>query len=373
MTALIGIASEIGLPATIGNVGSALAPNPPTNFYLYGGSFQVTATWLAPLIGAPTSYTVTLNPGNIKRIVTTTSVVITGLTRGMLYTATIVASNGTADSASVTSNSVTVLENGLAQGQIPVALTSVTTGLLWAWYAANQLKSNPGNGNPLASGNGGSGIFINDASGNGRDVTVAATPPLYRTGFRNSTVTFDFTGTQYFILPFDTTTFNGQTTVFIVADIATYSTDHHILANRLYDGTNFQRAPYAVNISLAGAGAPSVTTDQMSVHMADSVSAITTGGLGTATVWALSCVLGGTAGSKQYFSGTKQASGTLSTIVSNISPLFVGARGNIANISRQYIGRIAELIFFTGALSDTDRHTVETYLGTKYNIIMASQ
>jgi len=97
------------------------------------------------------------------------------------------------------------------------------------------------------------------------------------------------------------------------------------------------------------------------------------GNVGVATVYALSNTFGAAnGGGAQYFSGTK-STGSLNEMIVNVNSLFIGARGNISNLSRFYNGRIAELIFFTGALSDTDRHTVEAYLGTKYNITMAVQ
>jgi hypothetical protein len=269
-----------------------------------------------------------------------------------------------------------VLEAGLAVGQIPSALLTVTTGRLWAWYSADQLKTSPGNGNPLVSGSGGTGIFLNDASGNGRDITVAAAPPTYVTGFRNSTTAFGFDGAaKYLLLPFDTTTWNGAVTTFIVADIqAATSADAHILNNRAFNGTVFVQDPQSFYIDHGGTGAPSIRTVAIANVLADSTSTITVGNVGTATVFALSHTFGAAnGGGKQYFSGTKQASGSLNAIGPNVNSMFIGARGNISNLSRFYNGRIAEVIFFMGALNDTDRHTVETYLGTKYNITMASQ
>lgn len=359
-------------PATAFGVLSA--PNPPTNVQAFAGNGKVTVTWVPPLIGQPNSYTVTV--GGVSAYTTGTQATVSGLKNGSAVSSSVVATNAAGDSSpAFASLQVTPTASGLSSTQVPVALTGLNSGLLWAWYSASQLVSNPGNGNPLVSGNGGTGIFVNDASGNGRHITVAAAPPTYVTGFRNSTVAFGFDGAaKYLLLPFDTTTWNGPVTLFVVADIQSAATaDQHIVANDQYNGTNFVNAPYGFVIDTNGAGAPSIRVSQISNVVNDSTTAITVGNVGTATVFALSETFGAAnGGGSQYFSGTK-SSGRNNIMSSNTNSMYIGVRGNIANASRFYNGRIAEVIFFAGALSDTDRHTVETYLGTKYNITMASQ
>ncbi|MFP5442648.1 MAG: fibronectin type III domain-containing protein, partial [Betaproteobacteria bacterium] len=71
-------------------------PNAPTNVNAMPGDAQVTVRWQAPVGGtAPTSYTVTAQPGGASCTVQApaTTCTVSGLTNGTTYTFTVTANN----------------------------------------------------------------------------------------------------------------------------------------------------------------------------------------------------------------------------------------------------------------------------------------
>jgi len=71
-------------------------PNAPTNVIATPGNARVTVRWQAPVGGtAPTSYTVTAQPGGASCTVQApaTTCTVTGLTNGVTYTFTVTANN----------------------------------------------------------------------------------------------------------------------------------------------------------------------------------------------------------------------------------------------------------------------------------------
>jgi len=101
-----GPASAESAPVT-----PATKPNAPLNVTATPGEGDAVVSWTAPAFdgGSPlTGYTVTSNPGGIKKTVTGTTATVPGLANGTEYTFTVVATNDVGDSAaSAASTAVT--------------------------------------------------------------------------------------------------------------------------------------------------------------------------------------------------------------------------------------------------------------------------
>lgn len=345
----------------------------PQSVLAYAGNTTATVTWNPPLAGNPFSYAVTASPGGATTTVSGTTATLTGLTNGTAYTITVVANNAYGSSSPATANVVTPTAASSS-------LTGITTANLFAWYAADQLVSPPTNGNPLISGSGGTGIFWNDASGNGRHVTISNAMPTMTTSWTNSKPALTFNGsTQYLQLPFTTQNWNGQCSMLIVGTIAAIAaSDTHIVANESFNGTVFEAASQRFTIDCFGDGSTysqsRIILPPANVYSGsgnDNASGVTS--MKANIPFVISVVFGAAnGGGYQYFNGNKVNS-NLNVISSLINPIFIGARGNVANISRFFNGKIGEIGFWSGAWSDTDRHSIEAYAGTKYNVTMAVQ
>ena len=350
--------------------GSTVAPNPPTNVQAFAGPASVTATWLAPTVGQPTGYTVTLSPGGASTSVSGLTATISGLTNGTAYTASVVATNGGGNSTSASATAVTPKASGLTLGTVPSALTGVTTGQLFAWYAADQLPSPPANTVALSSGSGGTGIFLNDASGNGHNIATASSPPTMVTSWTNSKPAMLFDGAGNFLnLPFGLDTLGGIFSLFAICDLTaavngSSQNDMRLISN---NGTSAQERGWEVDAY--GNGSTTNTFREIFQYNAMQSATIT-----TATPYAYSAVYGLAAngGGFRYIKGTKDTTG--GGVLSAQPPLAINLTiGGQSGGIKLWKGRIAEIILFQGALSDTDRHAVESYIGTKYALTMAVQ
>ncbi len=101
-------------------VSVSTAPGPPTGVIATAGNVQATVSFTAPLnIGgsAITLYTVTSNPGNFTATGASSPLTVTGLTNGISYTFTVVATNSVGNSVSSAASSAV----------IPVPVPTVTT------------------------------------------------------------------------------------------------------------------------------------------------------------------------------------------------------------------------------------------------------
>jgi hypothetical protein len=83
-------------------------PAAPTNVTATAGNGQATVSFTAPVNSTGiTGYTVTSYPGNITATGTSSPIIVSGLTSGITYTFSVVATNAAGNStASLVSNSV---------------------------------------------------------------------------------------------------------------------------------------------------------------------------------------------------------------------------------------------------------------------------
>jgi hypothetical protein len=113
-------------------------PDPPTDVFATKGETQATIEFVPPTNngGSPiTSYTVTSNPGGIVASGSSSPIIVTGLTNGIEYTFTVVATNSAGDSVpSLVSNPITpsvtipvrvVFTSGSGAWVVPTGLTSI--------------------------------------------------------------------------------------------------------------------------------------------------------------------------------------------------------------------------------------------------------
>lgn len=111
---------------------SALADNSPRSVSATAGLGNAVITWLAPLSGTVTSYTVTSNPGSLTCTTSALTCTISGLTAGTAYTFTVTATfndsstKNSLASAAVTPTGSNSNSGGGSGGSSPVASPTVT-------------------------------------------------------------------------------------------------------------------------------------------------------------------------------------------------------------------------------------------------------
>jgi len=336
-----------------------IAPAPPTNVQAFAGINQVTVSWSQEILGYASGYSVTV--GNKTVIATSSPITVYGVSA---TNAVSVASINASGISSTPTSANTVKPNS-------TFLSGLGSGRLFAWYSADQLVSHPANGSPLVSGSGGTGIFLNDASGNGWDITSASAPPNYLTSFANGKPGLTFNGTSMFLQPpFNTYQWNGAATLFIAANLAALSNgtnfDQNIISNNNPVGQPIN-TNQAFWLDTFGDGSTYAAVRSVGLQQILSTTHSTGTNITLGSAYVLTENLGaGSAGGFQYFN-VQLSTGQLNALQKSLTPLYVGARpdGN-----RYYGGVIAEMIFFQGSLNATDRHAVEAYLGTKYNVAM---
>lgn len=148
---------------TIGNSGPSAAsnsvtplgvPSPPTGVTATAGNGQAVVFWTAPESDGGafiTSYTVTSNPGALTATTnaTTTNAVFTGLTNGIAYTFTVVATNSQgASGVSLASNSVTPTSISSRKFNQPVVFTGSSINIGSLYVSGGNIGigcTNPGN------------------------------------------------------------------------------------------------------------------------------------------------------------------------------------------------------------------------------------
>lgn len=319
----------------------AAVPGAPTNAVAVANNGQAQVSWVAPTAGAPiASHTVTASPGGATATASWPALTATvaGLTNGTAYTFTVKANNAAgASAASAASASVTPSPDpgGLGiQGCI-------------AWFAADALAGPPSNGAAVSS--------WPDASGNGFTGTQAtsANRPTFLSSWTNSKPALTFDGSA-FTMPTTLTqaAIGGYMTVFVVVDITANSGDRRILCNQL-TGTDGNANDLDANgpawrciIAGGSLNNPTATTNT------PTIVSITSPGF-------------------EYANGTKFTTGNNPGSVASAGGVYW--IGSLAGNQKLLPGRVAEVIFYNRVLTDTERHSVESYLSTKYAITVVAQ
>lgn len=189
-----------------------------------------------------------------------------------------------------------------------------------------------------------------DSSGNSRDATAAGgARPLYKTNQVNSLPALDFDGANHFM---STPAFsNGDAwTAFIVARLD--GTSGVALGSSKLMNSYGNTPPLYYRAETNGAGG---SDDQTGVVAG--TWHVLTGRLDATTVQA-------------WVDGTSAGSSAVAPSPSASSSAMVLGRHPTVSVA-WFDGAIAEVLFFTSALSTTDRDNVESYLGTKYGITVA--
>lgn len=197
-----------------------------------------------------------------------------------------------------------------------------------------------------------------DQSGVGNNVTQATTAnkPLYKTNIVNSLPVVRFDGSNDFMSVATPVITGGAYSMFIVFK----STITAARINPFYVGSNSGVDGYGFEIDIGGL--------RNIIHRG---IAFLVGGSATTNfeIWAAIRTTTGPLAAL-YINGTDDSvtNGT-SAIVTPTAITVVGAIDNLA--TNPLPGDISEIIVYDSALSDANRDSIETYLGTKYNITVA--
>jgi large repetitive protein len=326
---------------------SATPPTPiaPTGVAAVAGPGQATVSWTGLDPGYQvSSYTVTASPGGATASGSGTSATVTGLSNGTAYTFTVTATNAVGTGpASTASNSVTPTTGPGGLGIV---------GCI-AWWDADQITG-ASNGAQLAS--------WDDSSGNGNTATqaTALVRPQYIASWTNGQPATSYNGTGYtFATTLTQAEVGAAMTVFAVCEVTAATNgagaaDQRVLSNQtsLTDSNGVTLDTYAASGNawrvLASGG--------------EAVAA-------TATLNTPSIISATFGGGSEYLNGDK-ATGIVNYALTTSSPYYLGS---LAGTTRYFTGRIGEVIVFNRKLTDGERHQIEGYLGTKYNITVVQE
>ncbi len=335
-------------------INANLVPTAPQSVLAFAKNTSLKVTWLAPVSGQPSSYIVTLSPGGATASVTGLSATIIGLTNGTPYIASVVGVNAAGNGTSASATAVT-------PSTAAAALSAVTSADLFSWYAADQITSPPSNGNPLISGSGGTGLLLNDASGNNWGISAGTTnKPTMVTSWVNSKPGMTWAGASHVGLNFP----------FTLAQLGSVFSYWVVLVNTASTG----------RIISNNIGAPATLG---AIWEIDTVGPafrqlgfknISSSAISNGTTYMLTCTYGNTPDGHEgfaYINGTKQTTtgGQLTARQATANLLTWGEQATNAN---WIDGVFGECGFMRGAWSDADRHAVEAAIGTtKYGLTMA--
>jgi hypothetical protein len=169
-------------------------PNAPTSVTAVVGDTQAMVSWTAAVTNdgsSVTGYTVTSHPGNFTATSASTSATVTGLTNGISYNFTVVATNITGDS----------LPSSASNDIVPITIHTITasTGSNGTIFPSGAISVNNGNSQSFTI-TPNSRYFIDTITVDG--VSVSATSPyLFTNVTTNHTISVVFT-------PFITSTFS---------------------------------------------------------------------------------------------------------------------------------------------------------------------
>ena len=207
-----------------------------------------------------------------------------------------------------------------------------------------------------------------DSSANAAHCTQA-TPtakPTYKANIKNGKPILRFDGGDWLSVP--TSVFSGvsSNTVFVVCNAVASATYKNIFT---YSYNAFGLGTMVT----ANNGTPA---SKFRYGVGNSTGSVLSYSTTDATGWRLLCGVFSDSGNTQkvYLADAQEDSDTNNyTLAFNANDRpAIGAARNSADITASlFAGDMAEIIFYSAALSDADRGSVQTYLATKYGITLA--
>jgi len=321
-------------PAIMASQVSSLPVISPVAF---AGNQQATVVF--PAVYGAKVYTVTPGTNSALAVQTSaSSVTMPNLTNGVPVYFTVTTDNGASGTTSVVTPRPQPAT--LSAAAPPVAM----------WLDANQINgvgvANPANLAVVST--------WQDVSGNGFNGTTVASP-TYLSSWTNGKPALTLNGSSQYITTALTPAIVGsQATVFIALSLNSQASAGGSVAYTWFDYRGQNRLD-----AIANAGVNNWRWFAGSNNIVNSSGTYATGAISI-----VSLVSPGF----YYTQGTK-----MSNVGGNLwgqNALLIGANSGPALF---WPGPIAEMIVYAGKMNDADRHLVETYLGTKYNVTMAVQ
>lgn len=227
---------------------------------------------------------------------------------------------------------------------------SIVSGL-YAWFDAADIST-------IADAGGGAVSQWNDKSGNGNHATQATGTRQPTTGARtlNGRNVLDWDGSD--IMNFDPSGLDGGAgaTVFIVAQSDTIaSTDRRLFQ---IDGDSYIAGTYKAADKVLYGGHKQDTADTFRFTVGTTAVNL------TPFIFVASNAQNGTP--KSYYTGNAEV--TSLSLSNNANTFTAGAIGDEADGVLSFDGMIAELLVYSGELSDANKNLVGRYLGEKWGI-----
>lgn len=317
------------------------APSAPLEMAATPGSGQLIFSWEAPasLGSSPiTSYVVTFQGAEYTVGAGTFSYTFTGLTNGDDYSATVRAVNAVGEGAESDT------ADGTPAAGVPT-IPTITTATILSQFMANSLTASDGDLIAAwAKNTGSSSVSYAQATG--------ANKPTYKTALANGLPGLRFAAAGPNMMG-PSGSYNTAAPCGVIAAVKPVATLNQRLWDTNMGGGSHGRALGGINSSskwstYAGTGDAIGATATSAFHV---------------VAWIQN-------GASSYVStdGTK---GTLANAGSGgIDTMLLGADA-LSSPSSTFDGDLLELIVFSGDISDSDRHLLEAYLGTKYGITVA--
>ena len=320
-------------------------PGAPTATAATPGDGQVAVTWTAPSStggSAITGYTATASPGGVTCTAATTACTITGLTNGVTYTVSVAATNsaGTGPASTATTAAVPYPATVMTPARLRLWLDGADTTTLFQDTAATSPATTAGH--PVAR--------WNDKSGQGGHATQTTTGnrPALTTVNGRLVPLFDGTDDSLSLDVTKLPTGTATSTTLAAATLTAPTTSTYVLLAWGGSSAGQARSHYVSTTQLC------VDTVNASpwACTANNAVAVDTPLLVTTEFTATSASV--SAGARAFATGA----GTVSTGATSAT---------LGNTSVRWKGPVPEVLIFTGALTATERRTVQEYLARKWS------
>lgn len=354
-------ADKMAVKAAVSGDGKAAAPL-GVRAFAQDGAIRV--TWDKQPPAYADSYTVSVSPGGASATVTGTAATVSGLTNGVSYTVSVTAAKGATASRAVSAGSVTPTAG-------PAGLSAVP-GLI-AWLAADKIAGPPANGASVSSWPDSSG------NGNGASSSVALRPtgtqtlgtaPTFVSSWAGGKPALAFlNGNLGFPVDFTTAGPIGPEATFILACEcsaslnAASSAQQEVLSNYSYVASPTADDQRGFILDTKGPGSPVNNWRAIGGH---APAALGPWAAATPTILSVTCPPAGQTGAL-YVSGAIVAGSPVMPLAR--TKVRWGLGGSPAGGGASLFGgRIAEVLVYNRALTQSERWAVEAYLATKYGI-----